>query len=747
MGKRIRNMIPLMATIALVLSMIGNGLSVLAAEMEAYEKSAGQTEMAKYESEGNGIFARAYAESGIFPEDMELKAEINNEKNARKEASEKLKNSGIAFDELVVMEIGLYHGDGSKADYKENEVRVELELKDFSSSDIQVGTQFMHRLTDGSCEPGIADVVWDERDLKTEFSMYEPSAYAITWQNTPSETEGAAVQETDDRKESQITHSEAEPAAAEDITVKLQDDIWQSGCLKSVVSGADASAVAYQWYESTDGSRWEIIPDTTTINSKEADYYVARNGARKFYKVQVTDAVGKTFESDKFQVLYYESLQNGGFEKPLTGGTVGTFANGTPELEWKTTAIDISGEYLIEFGHKNTCYRTYGIPAPAEGDQFVELNCSSPGALYQDVLTQPGATLYWSLNHAGRLGIDTMSVLISNVANIPDGWNPSGGNYGNLAGDVQAEISDGKGEWGYYTGSYTVPEGQYVTRFYFAAKSSAGSLGAGNLLDNIHFGKDVPEPPASKGNLTVHKEVEGIEMGNVPNRAFSFAVKDHAGNSVGNFSLPTATGEWEYTLTNLDPGEYTVSETVAELPGYILKSAEYSVNGGTKLQGDVALVNVQKKQASDISYTNTYEPAGRSLVIENKTAGNMGDTEKEFEFIWKINDGKEQSVKLKSGAEFSVPNVKKGDRVLVREITEEKYQAVLTVLVGTADHNTGDGAIYTSEIQEDTRILFTNTKNMSPPTGVPRNSSPYIIMIIAALGITGILNFRRKRGL
>ena len=50
-----------------------------------------------------------------------------------------------------------------------------------------------------------------------------------------------------------------------------------------------------------------------------------------------------------------------------------------------------------------------------DGGQFAELNCQAYGALYQDVLTVPGATLNWSLAHAGRDGTDTMALLIAPV--------------------------------------------------------------------------------------------------------------------------------------------------------------------------------------------------------------------------------------------------------------------------------------------------------------------------------------------
>ena len=46
-------------------------------------------------------------------------------------------------------------------------------------------------------------------------------------------------------------------------------------------------------------------------------------------------------------------------------------------------------------------------------------------------------------------------------------WNPAGSGFDQSNPDVQAVLSDEAGKWTYHYGDYTVPAGQYVTRFYF----------------------------------------------------------------------------------------------------------------------------------------------------------------------------------------------------------------------------------------------------------------------------------------
>ncbi|MBE5107539.1 DUF11 domain-containing protein [Bacillus thuringiensis] len=115
------------------------------------------------------------------------------------------------------------------------------------------------------------------------------------------------------------------------------------------------------------------------------------------------------------------------------------------------------------------------------GQQFAELNSRNAAQLYQDVQTTPGQTLYWRLAHKGRKGLDTMAVKIGSSATQPKDL------------PTIQQITTDKDQWKYYTGTYTVPAGQTVTRFGFEAVSSNGGLGSsaeGNLLDDIFLGTE-----------------------------------------------------------------------------------------------------------------------------------------------------------------------------------------------------------------------------------------------------------------
>ncbi|MCD8215244.1 MAG: hypothetical protein LUC97_06365 [Clostridiales bacterium] len=46
-------------------------------------------------------------------------------------------------------------------------------------------------------------------------------------------------------------------------------------------------------------------------------------------------------------------------------------------------------------------------------------------------------------------------------------------------------------EWVNYSGDYTVPDSQYLTRFFFVAESATGGSSAGNFLDKVTFSQDI----------------------------------------------------------------------------------------------------------------------------------------------------------------------------------------------------------------------------------------------------------------
>lgn len=109
-------------------------------------------------------------------------------------------------------------------------------------------------------------------------------------------------------------------------------------------------------------------------------------------------------------------IQNGSFELNADGSPY-VQASGnqhqTHKIQaWNTTAE----ENLIELFNKNSnghmsasdSTKNY-IP---DGSYAAELNADEPGSLYQVVNTLPSSTYLWGLDHRGRMGTDTMALVI-----------------------------------------------------------------------------------------------------------------------------------------------------------------------------------------------------------------------------------------------------------------------------------------------------------------------------------------------
>jgi uncharacterized repeat protein (TIGR01451 family) len=152
------------------------------------------------------------------------------------------------------------------------------------------------------------------------------------------------------------------------------------------------------------------------------------------------------------------ALKNGSFESPVIAENTWAPLDQTLFDGWSTT--DPSGQ--IEIWHTPFL----GV-IPFEADQLAELNYTDPTSLYQDVATTPGERIVWSVAHRGRDGVDVAAVELG-APGTPT---------------TQATMTDGT-EWGRYSGVYTVPDGQTITRFTLTPISTAGDQpGVGNLVD------------------------------------------------------------------------------------------------------------------------------------------------------------------------------------------------------------------------------------------------------------------------
>ncbi len=187
-------------------------------------------------------------------------------------------------------------------------------------------------------------------------------------------------------------------------------------------------------------------------------------------------------------------LLNGGFESPAVNGSTPTplevFQSGRI-VAYRESEVDAwayissnpnsskSDRSPTGFEQRNAIelWRTgnlLNVP-PHEGNQFAEINAYILGNLHQDIITTPGVVMRWQFAHRGRTGNDTIRIKIGAPGATVN----------------QGEFTTGNTEWKVYSGTYTVPVGQTITRFEFEAVSTAnGDASTGNFIDDIRFGVD-----------------------------------------------------------------------------------------------------------------------------------------------------------------------------------------------------------------------------------------------------------------
>lgn len=443
--------------------------------------------------------------------------------------------------------------------------------------------------------------------------------------------------------------------------VQLQNTIAQDGLLTAELQGSleDGQTVEYTWYRSLTGEDgpWEeaplervtgsqdnIVNDGKSMNvAYDSIAAGAEDSDRYWYyvKATITSANGdvQELESDPVQNSYYTELQNGSFETPDAGHWNNQLPNGTDGLVWLTTGTGDKNDRpnddieLVNPSYgQSSVSSNYNIDEPDHGKQFAELNCEAYGALYQDVLTVPGTTLNWYLSHAGRMGTDEMALVIMPVdtaeeltRELEEVSEDSSAirrilNRYQDQGFIQY-FEDGQGSWARYDGEYTVPEGQYVTRFFFVAVDT-GATGnrantTGNLLDRVGFGTDVPAPDADEGQLTITKVVSGV----TPPENYSVEVAvDGEGSAndqtitLSNFTLRSdGTYSASRTITIRDMQAYgtesfDITETVKNAPTtQYAETSQVTVGDNTTSGKKAEDVQVKAGSTQQVTFTNTYE--------------------------------------------------------------------------------------------------------------------------------------------
>ena len=406
-----------------------------------------------------------------------------------------------------------------------------------------------------------------------------------------------------------------------DVHITINDNVSTSGCYEASVTGGDAALegknVQYRWYKSTDGGATYAAVEAKnfTVGGKTVSNISGDHGEKLFLALDggtVSDTLpsvtykavlkvdGTEYDSVSdvcINKTHQASVLNGSFEAPnLTDDNYHYqqfVREGTPGLFWKTTASneegnmpayptgktqENDGEHYIEIidtgteDHKYNAAILHQQDTPTDGTQYAEINAGAAGALYQTIATIPGTTMYWSVDHSGRKGTDIMAVVMmpeSKAKGIKtqDQLQQVLKNPKDYSATVASDLSAPQREWITHSGQYTIPNGQYETRFFFMAVSTYDNNDfVGNHIDNVWFSQQIPPASPKKAHFTLTKDVVGPLTEDdlrLLSGKLTFTVQK---STDGSFTNPETVKT--YTAANLgrwtrnDDGSWTLSASI-----------------------------------------------------------------------------------------------------------------------------------------------------------------------------------------
>lgn len=506
----------------------------------------------------------------------------------------------------------------------------------------------------------------------------------------------------------------------------IRDDLVDNGVL--VPQGIDLEGVTFAWSRS-DGQNVNAaaIGENGNLNvSIDRGGMTPSRTSPITYTVTAKASDGTELGTAKYTVNYSTQIMNNSFENPTVTNENGyqSYPNNYAGLYWKTTApgsgtarsMDV--ELMV---NGNTSYLAgQAQMVVADGNQAAELNAEAVGTLYQDLLTTPGSTLTWSVSHAARTSEtsnNTMYIIVAatkvaqdittapNVKALLDSIPEDDRDYINnlelVSGGFQHEYNgvifyiwkhtatrdaSAQDQWHQLSGSVRIPEGQYLTRFFFASDPYATT-------------------DATKGNL-----IDGVAAAEM----LRYKIQYHID------------GVLDSSKNQTDTAAVTTTVSVRELKSYLENGYEFD----TEKDGGYIQINgtshVDDYNSADKSlgvyitdYPGSSGDANTPIVMDiylktsetsltiSKTGWNMLDPNQTYLFNvagTNINgEAFELTVAIVGNGSTTITGLKVGTECTVKEITEWSWRYT---------PNDGEQAVTLAVDPEQNKISFQNTRPM-----------------------------------
>ena len=205
------------------------------------------------------------------------------------------------------------------------------------------------------------------------------------------------------------------------------------------------------------------------------------------------------------------------------------------------------------------------------------------------------------------------------------------------------------------TETATAPDGYVLeeTVYTVMVAPNPESKGQGNITDSFTVEDGDKAEVAftntykkATGKLVLKKTIEGLVTKDEAEGKLTFTVTDESGNStdytLNDFTYDKTTNEYTLELTE-EIGEYTITESVKDIDGYILQSVTYTVDNSNETNGYSVTTDVKQDEATTVAFKDDYidkDNAGK-LVIQKTIEGSVTREEAEgaLEFTVESKDG------------------------------------------------------------------------------------------------------------
>lgn len=276
---------------------------------------------------------------------------------------------------------------------------------------------------------------------------------------------------------------------------------------------------------------------------------------------------------------------------------------------------------------------------------------------------------------------------------------------------------------------------------------------------------DKPVIQLNPGTLVIEKEITGLEGEeavdalNALKASLVFEVSLNDATEpmeyrISQFTYNDQTKKYTCIITGLSPNtSYTITEKGNTVNGYDVTT---TISDKDKTDGkDDSVGIVAGGETKTVSFTNAYAPSNRTMTVKKVVDGNMSDSDKEFNFTYKIgNDGEEKSFTLKDDGTYNIENIPSGSTVVVTETDNDGYKTSWEInkeKVSEGENQKSYMCTVTQDMTDESNMLVcVNHKDGNPPTGMTHNQTPFVLMFMAAIcfvlcGVGRFLLYRVRR--